>query len=186
MSDETEKSTLILGVSAGIAVYKAADLCSRLAKKYRVLVVMTPNAQKLISPRIFFTLSGNPVLTDLFNTPEWKPAHVAWAQQAGLLVVAPCTFNFIGKYTYGIADDPLTTTAAAFSGPVLLAPAMNPVMLANPAYLENLRVLASRGVRFVGPETGHLACGDSGPGRMSEPADIAAAVDAVFAENPAR
>jgi len=108
------KKTIILGVTGGIAVYKAADLCSRLSKKYEVLVAMTANARRLISERIFFTLSGNPVMTDLFEAPDWKPEHVGWAQKADLMVVAPCTANFIGKYTHGIADDALTTTAMTF------------------------------------------------------------------------
>ena len=182
MAESLEKQTVILGITAGIAVYKAADLCSKLAKKYNVLIVMTPNSRKLISERIFFTLSGNPVLTDLFATPEWKPAHISWAQQAKLLVVAPCTANFIGKYTHGIADEPLTTTAIAFRGKVLLAPAMNSGMLESPAYLDNMEILKKRGVYFVGPECGHLACGDNGNGRMSEPADILAAVDRLMEE----
>ncbi len=181
MSETIEKQTVILGVTGGIAVYKAADLCSKLAKKYNVLVVMTPNARKLISERIFFTLSGNPVLTDLFATPEWKPAHIAWAQQAKLLVVAPCTANFVGKYTHGIADEPLSTTAIAFCGKVLLAPAMNTGMLQSPAYLDNVEILKKRGVHFVGPECGHLACGDNGNGRMSEPETILKAVDDLMA-----
>lgn len=182
MAEQLEKQTVILGVTAGIAVYKAADLCSKLAKKYNVLVVMTPNARKLISERIFFTLSGNPVLTDLFATPEWKPAHIAWAQQAKLLVVAPCTANFVGKYTHGIADEPLTTTAIAFGGKVLLAPAMNTGMLQSASYLDNVEILKKRGVYFVGPEVGHLACGDNGNGRMSEPEKILQAVDELMAE----
>lgn len=177
MNESTEKQTVILGVTGGIAVYKAADLCSKLSKKYNVLVVMTPNARKLISERIFFTLSGNPVLTDLFATPEWKPAHIAWAQQAKLLVVAPCTANFIGKYTHGIADEALSTTALAFRGKVLLAPAMNTGMLESPAYCDNVEILKKRGVFFIGPESGHLACGDNGKGRMSEPETILQAID---------
>lgn len=174
---DDNKKTIILGVTGGIAVYKAADLCSKLAKKYTVLVAMTENARKLISERIFFTLSGNPVLTDLFNTPEWKPQHIAWAKQADLLVVAPCTANFIGKFTHGIADDALTTTALAFRKQVLLAPAMNSDMLLSPAYKENIEILKKRGVAFIGPACGHLACGTDGNGRLSEPEEIVNAVD---------
>lgn len=172
-----DKKTVILGVTGGIAVYKAADLCSRLAKKYDVLVAMTANARKLISERIFFTLSGSPVLTDLFEVPDWKPAHVGWAQKAELMVVAPCTANFIGKYAHGIADDALTTTAITFRGKMLLAPAMNSDILHSPALQDNLELLKKRGVFFVGPATGHLACGADGEGRMSEPSEIAAVID---------
>ncbi len=175
-----EKDTVILGVTGGIAVYKAADLCSKLSKKYNVLVVMTPNARKLISERIFFTLSGNPVLTDLFAMPEWKPAHVAWAQQAKLLIVAPCTANFIGKLAHGIADEPLSTTALAFTKQILIAPAMNSAMYRSAACTENLELLKRRGVKTIGPATGHLACGDDDIGRMSESAEILAAAEALL------
>ncbi len=174
------KTTVVLGVTAGIAVYKAADLCSKLSKKYNVLTVMTPNARKLISERIFFTLSGNPVLTDLFVAPDWKPAHVALSKQAELLVVAPCTANFIGKLAHGIADEPLSTTALAFTKQILLAPAMNSALFRSAACTENLELLKQRGVKTVGPETGHLACGDDDIGRMSEPEAILAAVDSIL------
>ncbi len=174
------KLNIILGVTGGIAVYKAADLCSKLAKHYNVFPVMTANALKLISERIFFTLAGNPVLTDIFQVPEWKPAHVSLAQTAQLLLVAPCTANFIGKYTHGIADDALTTTALAFSGKVLLAPAMNSAMYRSPVVTENIAILKKRGVNFIGPESGHLACGVEDIGRMSEPADILNAVNEIL------
>ncbi len=177
-----EKKTVILGVTAGIAVYKAADLCSRLSKKYNVLTVMTPNARKLISERIFFTLSGNPVLTDLFGMPEWKPAHVSWAQQAELMIVAPCTVNFIGKLAHGIADEPLSTTAIAFTKQILLAPAMNSAMYQSAACTENIALLKQRGVKFIGPATGHLACGDNDIGRMVEPAEIFAAAEELLSK----
>lgn len=167
------KKTILLGVTGGIAVYKAADLCSKLSRDFNVMVIMTPNAQKLISERIFTTLSGNPVLTDIFTHPGWKPAHIDYAASADLLLVAPATVNFIGKYTHGIADDALTSTAVAFRKTVLLAPAANSAMLSNPACLENIEILKKRGVHFVGPADGHLACGDVGRGRMSEPHDIA-------------
>lgn len=167
------KKNILLGVAGGIAVYKAADLCSKLARDFNVLVVMTPNAQKLISERIFMTLSGNPVLTDLFTHPDPMPGHIGYAARADLMLVAPATVDFIGKYTHGIADDPLTSTAVAFRKTVLLAPAANSAMLGNPACLENIEILKKRGVRFVGPADGHLACGDVGRGRMSEPSEIA-------------
>ena len=164
---------IILGVTGGIAVYKAADLCSKLVSAgFDVRVVMTPNALQLISSQIFLTLSKNRVLTDIFDEYQPRPEHVDWAEWADLLVVAPCTANFIGKFASGIADDALTTTALAFTGTMLLAPAMNCRMWRSPAVQENCRILRKRGVQFIGPEKGRLACGDEDIGRMSEVPDI--------------
>ena len=169
---------IILGVTGGIAVYKSADLCSKLVSAgFDVRVVMTPNALRLISSQIFLTLSKNRVLTDLFEEHQPRPEHVDWAEWADLLVVAPATANFLGKYASGIADDALTTTALTFRGPVLLAPAMNENMWNSPIVQDNLAKLVDKlGVHTVGPDTGHLACGTSGKGRMAEPADILEAV----------
>ena len=173
---------IILGVTGGIAVYKAADLCSRLVSAgFQVRVVMTPSAVKLISPKIFLTLSNNDVLTDLFTEHEAKPEHVHLATWGDALVVAPCTANFIGKYTHGIADDALTTTALAFTGIMLLAPAMNCRMWRSPAVQENCRILRERGVHFIGPEKGRLACGDEDIGRMSEVPAIVAEIKKLLA-----
>ena len=164
---------IVLGVTGGIACYKSADLCSKLvAAGYEVSVVMTANALKLISAQIFMTLSRHDVLTDVFDTTNWKPGHVDLAAWADLLVVAPATANFIGKYTHGIADDALSTVALACRKPVLLAPAMNPAMWQNPAVQENVEILRRRKVHFVGPAAGHVACGADGVGRMSEPGEI--------------
>ena len=169
---------IILGVTGGIAVYKSADLCSKLVSAgFDVRVVMTANALKLISSQIFLTLSKNRVLTDLFEEYQPRPEHVDWAEWADLLVVAPATANFIGKYASGIADDALTTTALTFRGSVLIAPAMNENMWNSPIVQDNLAKIADKlGVRTIGPDTGHLACGTSGKGRMAEPADIFKAV----------
>ncbi len=169
---------IILGVTGGIAVYKSADLCSKLVSAgFDVRVVMTANALKLISSQIFLTLSKNRVLTDLFEEYQPRPEHVDWAEWADLLVVAPATANFIGKYASGIADDALTTTALTFRGSVLIAPAMNENMWNSPIVQDNLAKIADKlGVRTIGPDTGHLACGTSGKGRMAEPADILEAV----------
>ena len=174
---------IILGVTGGIAVYKAADLCSKLVSEgFDVRVVMTPNALRLISSQIFLTLSKNRVLTGLFDEYQPRPEHVDWAEWADLLVVAPCTANFIGKFASGIADHALSTTALTFRGPVLLAPAMNENMWNSPVMQDNLAKLVQKlGVRTVGPDTGHLACSTSGKGRMAEPADILEAVRAIFA-----
>ena len=182
LSAANNKKCMILGITAGIAVYKAADLCSKLTQQgYEVLPVMTPNACKLISPRIFFTLAKNSVLTDVFEDQEWKPKHVALSERADLLLVAPCTANFMGKFAHGIADDALTTTALAHGGkPVLLAPAMNHWMWKHQAVQDNYRILQERGVHFVGPETGYLACGTEGDGRMSEVPKILEAVKKIL------
>ena len=169
---------IILGITGGSAVYKSADLCSKLVSAgFDVRIVMTANALKLISSQIFLTLSKNRVLTDLFEEYQPRPEHVDWAEWADLLVVAPATANFIGKYASGIADDALTTTALTFRGSVLIAPAMNENMWNSPIVQDNLAKIADKlGVRTIGPDTGHLACGTSGKGRMAEPADILEAV----------
>lgn len=168
-----KNNKIILGVTGGIAAYKSADLCSKLtAAGYDVHVIMTASAQQLITQRCFQTLSRNPVICSLWDVPEWKPEHIELSEAADLMVVAPCTANFLGKYTHGIADDALTTTALAFTGPMLLAPAMNSRMWAAPAVRDNCRILTERGVHFVGPGKGRLACGDDGVGRMSEVPEI--------------
>lgn len=170
-----------LGVTGGIAAYKAADLCSKLIQAgHQVQVLMTECATKLVGERTFLTLSRRPVITSLWDAPEWRPEHVALAERAALLVVAPCTANFIGKYAHGIADDALTTYALAHSGKVLLAPAMNPNMWRHPAVQDNVSLLAQRHIEFIGPEAGRVACGDDGPGRMAEPSDILAKIQAVL------
>ena len=164
---------IVLGITGGIAAYKAAELCSMLRRNGReVQVVMTENATRFVGPLTFRTLSQRPVVTSLWETPEWRPEHVALADEAALFVVAPATANFLAKYANGVADDALSTFAATFDGPVLLAPAMNPKMWAHPACRANVELLIARGVRFIGPETGRVACGEGGIGRMSEPATI--------------
>ncbi|MBR2428299.1 MAG: hypothetical protein IKB16_16305 [Lentisphaeria bacterium] len=175
---------IVLGVTGGIACYKSADLCSKLVSAgYEVSVVMTANALKLISAQIFMTLSRHDVLTDVFDTKNWKPGHVDLAAWADLLVVAPATANFIGKYTHGIADDALTTVALACRKPVLLAPAMNTMMWESPALQANLQVLKERGTYITGPADGRLACGPGGVGRMVEVPEILAAVKAILPES---
>ena len=168
-----EKPFVVLGVTGGIAAYKAADLCSQLVKAgYEVQVIMTENARRFVSDLTFRTLSRNPVITSLWDVPEWHPEHVALAQKADLFIVAPATANFLAKAANSIADDALSTFAATFSGPAVFAPAMNPAMWSHPACRKNRDVLAERGVIFAGPVAGHVACGADGVGRMMEPADI--------------
>ena len=176
-----KKPFIVLGVTGGIACYKSADLCSKLVSLgCGVSVVMTANARKLISERIFFTLSRNPVLTDLFDIPDWMPGHVGLAEKADLLVVAPATANFLGKLASGIADDALSTVALTHRKPILVAPAMNPMMWESPAVQDNCALLRKRGVRFVGPGEGRLACGTSGCGRMSEVPEILETIRALL------
>ena len=161
------KKTIALGVTGSIAAYKAADLCSRLVQaEFDVVVLMTESASKLVAPRTFFTLSKNPVITDLWDMPDWQPGHIALADKAAVFAVVPCSANFIGKYANGIADDALTTYALSHSGRVVLAPAMNPKMWNHPAVQENVNVLIKRGVEFAGPVSGRVACGADGKGRM--------------------
>lgn len=142
---------------------------------------MTNHAEALISEKIFFTLSGNNVVTDLFKAQYSAiPEHVHLAEWADLLLVAPCTANFIGKYANGIADDALSTIAITHRKPVLLAPAMNTDMWNSPAFQRNFKTLQEWGVQFVGPETGLLACGTTGIGRMSDPNKILTKVQEIL------
>ena len=172
------KKCILLGVTGGIAAYKSVDLCSKLTTQgYDVCVVMTESARKLVSECLFRTLSKNPVLTDLFESPDWRPGHVALAERADLMVVAPATANFIGKLANGIADDVLSTSAIAFHKKVLLAPAMNTHMWRHPAVQKNCETLRSWNIEFVGPASGHLACGDVGEGRMAEVPEILAKIN---------
>jgi len=171
---------IVVGVTGGIAAYKAAELVSRLKKAgAQVRVVMTENATKFIPPLTLETLSGNRAYVDQFNR-EFEIEHIALAKWAELFVVAPATANFIGKMANGIADDLMSTTAMAVTCPVLLAPAMNTNMWKNPATQANMRTLIGRGVLTVGPESGKLACGDEDVGRMSEPAAIAERIDEIM------
>lgn len=167
------KKNITLGVTGSIAAYKAADLVSKLTKQgYNVTVIMTANALKMVGAPTFFALSRNTVISDLFELPEWTPGHVALAERTDLFVIAPATANILAKMAHGIADDALSTAYLANKAPVLVAPAMNNNMYSNIATAENIRLLSERGVIIVGPDTGSLACGTSGTGRMAEPAEI--------------
>ena len=175
---------IVVGVTGGIAAYKACDLVSRLKKRgAQVRVVLTEHACQFVQPLTFETLSGNPAYTDSFDR-KYEIGHVALAKWADLLLIAPATADCMAKMACGIADDLLSTTCLAVRCPVLVAPAMNSAMWRNPATQANLALLRSRGVRFVGPEAGHLACGDDDVGRMSEPEQIVEAVEAIL--NPLR
>lgn len=166
--------TIVVGVTGGIAAYKTCMLVSSLKKQgANVFVVMTKNAEQFVTKLTFETLSGNRVICDMWDRDyEWEVEHVSLAKRADLLVVAPCTANMAGKLARGIADDFLSTTAMAMTCPILLVPAMNTAMLNSAAYRENAEILSRRGIAFLYGESGYLACGDVGSGRMAEPADI--------------
>lgn len=171
------QKTIVLGVTGGIAAYKAAALCSRLVSwGASVRVIMTEGAARFVTPLTMQTLSRHPVATDVFDERDASVVqHIDWADAADLIIVAPATANIIGKMANGIADDMLSTTLLAATAPVLVAPAMNVHMWEHPAVEENVRKLASRGVYFVEPGTGQLACGYVGKGRLAEPDEIAEA-----------
>ncbi len=163
---------VVLGVTGGIAAYKACEIVSRLKKlNANVRVVMTEHACRFVAPLTFETLSGNQVYVSQFDK-NWEIEHISLAKSADLMLIAPATANIIGKMANGIADDLMSTTAMAMRVPILLAPAMNTAMWKNAATQHNVEVLAERGVRYVGPESGFLACGDADIGRMSEPMKI--------------
>lgn len=163
-----------LGVSGGIAAYKAVEVCSRLRKLGAdVQVVMTRNATKLVSPLTFRSISGNPVIVGAFEEPvRWKVEHVEFGRWAEVIVVAPATANVIGKVASGIADDFLTTAIMAARCKVLFAPAMNTAMYENPIVQANIARLRSLGYEFIEPGEGWLACGEPGRGRLAEPEEI--------------
>jgi len=165
---------IILGVTGGIAVYKAAELVRLLVKAGAdVHVIMTKAAQQFVAPLTFQTLSGNPVHSELFNLiEEQEIGHISLAEKAELFLIVPATANFVGKLASGIADDLLTTTVMATRAPVLIAPAMNTAMYQNPIYRENEGKLLRYGYHFVAPATGMLACGWEGEGKLQDPAVI--------------
>lgn len=169
---------ILLGVTGGIAAYKAVDLASKLtAAGARVDCIMTKSAGKLIRPKSFEAITSRSVFTSMWKKPPSACnagiTHISVAQQADIVVVAPATANMIGKAANGICDDLLSTTlCGCWNKPVLLAPAMNNNMWDNPAVQKNIEVLKGMGFETIGPETGRLACGTEAIGRMAEPADI--------------
>ncbi|AOT68419.1 bifunctional phosphopantothenoylcysteine decarboxylase/phosphopantothenate--cysteine ligase CoaBC [Geosporobacter ferrireducens] len=162
---------VVIGVTGGIAAYKAADIVSRLRKLcINVNVIMTKSAQEFVQPLTFQAISQNYVVTDMFEEPKtWDVEHISIAQKADVFLIAPATANVIGKIAGGIADDMLTTTVMATKAPVLIAPAMNTNMYENPIVQKNIEALKCMGYHFVEPTSGRLACGDFGKGKMAEP-----------------
>ncbi len=168
------KKSVVLGVSSSISLYKACEIVRLLQKRdLQVQVIMTPNAGKLISPRLFQALTGREVFLDMFaDASVERVAHIDLAREAALFLVAPATANVIGKFAAGIADDFLTTFYLAATCPVVIAPAMNENMYLHGQTQENIDKLRSRGARFVLPGRGRLACGDEGWGRLALPEEI--------------
>ena len=174
---------VVLGLGGSIAAYKAADLCSKCVQAGHVVdVVMTRMACRLVRPLSFAALTHRPVLTDdTWGEGERPAAHLAATEEADILVVAPATADLIGKFANGIADEIVSTTYLGASCPVLVAPAMNHRMWRHPRVVANVERLRQDGVGIVGPATGWLAEGETGTGRMSEPAEILAAIAARLA-----
>jgi phosphopantothenoylcysteine decarboxylase/phosphopantothenate--cysteine ligase len=181
---------IALGVTGGIGAYKAVEVCRGLQQRgHDVVAIMTRSATRFVGPVTFEAITRRPVITSQWNAERRSGAtgeieHIAIGDAIALLLVAPCTANVIGKFANGIADDFLTSLYLASRAPVLIAPAMNSNMLAHDAVQRNLQTLMSRGVRFVEPGEGYLACGWIGKGRLAEPAAIVAAADEVLAPTP--
>lgn len=175
--------TILLGVSGSIAAYKIASLASMLVKQHAdVHVIMTENATNFINPITFETLTGNKCLVDTFDRNfEFQVEHVSLAKRADIALVAPASANVIGKMAHGIADDMLTTTLLACKAPVLVSPAMNTNMYENPVVQDNFRTLQAYGMKVIAPADGHLACGDTGAGKMPEPETLFAHIEAEIA-----
>src|SRR5690349_4042370 len=174
---------IALGVTGGIGAYKAVEVCRGLQKRgHDVVAVMTRSAARFVGPVTFEAITRRPVITS-----QWRPGanadieHIAVADRAALLLVVPCTANVIGKFAHGIADDFLSSLYLATTAPVLIAPAMNSNMLAHDAVQQNLATLRARGVSFVDPGEGYLACGWIGRGRLADPAEIVRAATGILA-----
>lgn len=172
---------VVIGVTGGIAVYKALDVISALRKKdIEVHVIMTESASKFVNPLTFQSISQNMVVTDMFVEPKaWEIQHISLAQKADLMLIAPATANVIGKISNGIADDMLSTTVMATKAKVLIAPAMNTNMYQNPIVQNNISKLKDFGYKFIEPASGRLACGDIGIGKL---ADVNTIVERVIEE----
>ncbi|GGA08622.1 phosphopantothenoylcysteine decarboxylase [Paenibacillus marchantiophytorum] len=180
--------TIVLGVCGGIAAYKAAALTSKLTQAgATVRVIMTASAVQFVAPLTFQTLSRHHVFVDTFDEKDPSVvSHINLADSADLVLIAPATANTIGKLALGLGDDMLSTTLLATTAPIWVAPAMNVHMYANPAVQQNMQTLLSRGVRFIEPGEGQLACGYVGKGRLAEPEEIMAAVERHFQGEPGR
>ncbi len=178
-------STIVLGVTGSIAAYKACELTRLFIKNgAAVHVIMTQGATRFVGPLTFRSLSRNPVALDMFAEPDaWVPGHIALAERATALVIAPCTANVLAKLTHGLSDDMLSATALATRAPLIVAPAMNSGMYDHPATQANMRLLAARGATIVEADSGDLACGTTGRGRMAEPEAVYEVVQRIIRKN---
>lgn len=175
---------VVLGVSGGVAAYKAVDLASKLtAAGAQVRTVMTENSLQLVAAKSFEAVTGQPVYTNMWQSnEEFEIGHIGLATWADVVVVAPATANIIGKVANGICDDLLSTVlCASWEKPIAFAPAMNEKMWNNPSVQENVKIVRRMGVELVGPGRGRLACGTEGVGRMAEPQEILEAVEKIAA-----
>jgi phosphopantothenoylcysteine decarboxylase/phosphopantothenate--cysteine ligase len=180
---------ILLGVSGGIAAYKAVDLAGKLAAAgAKVNTIMTESACRFVGPKSFEIVTCSPVFTSLWSTPEdFKSTHIGFVDWADIVVVVPATADIIGKVANGICDDLLSTTlCACWAKPTLFAPAMNNNMWNNPAVRRNVQVLKKMGFEMIGPVKGRLACGTEAIGRMAEPADILKAIIAIASRGKKR
>nr|WP_297394839.1 bifunctional phosphopantothenoylcysteine decarboxylase/phosphopantothenate--cysteine ligase CoaBC [uncultured Peptostreptococcus sp.] len=176
--------TIVVGVTGGIAAYKACDVVSKLKKlNANIHVVMTESACEFVNPMTFQTLSNNFVINDMFKEPKtWEVEHIELAKKADAFLIVPATANFIGKLASGIADDMLTTTVMATRAQVIVAPAMNTNMYTNKIVQDNIHKLSDLGYMFIEPASGRLACGDIGPGKLADVDDIIKHVVTFFEE----
>ena len=179
-----KNKTVVLGITGGIAAYKAADLASKLTQAgAKVETVMTEAATKFITPLTLRNLTGRPVVTDMFEmASEYSEEHIALAEAANVVVIAPATANSIAKLAAGMADDMLGCVVLATEAPVIIAPAMNDVMYQNAVTQENIEKLKSRGFKFIDPEYGRLASGKMGQGRLAENEKIIQAAEQAVGE----
>lgn len=173
---------IVVGVTGGIACYKAVDVVNTFVKKgYEVHVIMTESATKFVTPLTFQTMSQNKVVTAMFDEVEkWDTEHISLAKKADVFLIVPATANIIGKITHGIADDMLTTTVMATKAPVVIAPAMNVAMWENPIVQRNVSSLKEYGYHILETEVGRLACGDLGSGKLLANEKIVAYVEALL------
>ena len=171
----------VLGVSGSVAAYRAADIARELMRSgFTVRVCLTDSAQKFVQPALFEALTGNPCLIEAFEEPErGRMAHIDWARQADIIIIAPATANTINKMAQGIADDMLSTITLATTKPIVIAPAMNPQMYANEVTQQSLEALEARGAYIVEPEEGDVACGENGQGKLASISSILYAVNEV-------
>lgn len=184
MPDTLHNREILLGVSGGVAAYKAADLCSRMVQRgAKVSVIMTESAHRFIGATTFEALTGRPVYSDAFEAKEhFRGEHIGLARRAEIVVIAPATAQSIARLAHGMADDLLSTTVLVATAPVLVAPAMNCDMWAKPPVQRNVALLVADGLHVIGPDEGWLSCGQIGAGRMADPGSILDRIDALLAK----